>query len=179
VEFLESSPQVAGYAWFKERVEKNPKISLLDKEPGKLTAVGAEYVKVPSHSMHVFYRIPGLLDSGKYVANDKMTLEDTTDAGGDFDMVSHSAAWVDYNIQVDVPGTYLLRMRVSGAPGRVEVLQDGVVLGSVDTIEKAWHTEETAVPLAAGAQTIRVRFSGGQSLHSIDFSVKPGIAMTK
>lgn len=175
VEFMEGSSQVAGYAWFKERVDKNPKISLLDKEAGKLTPLGQEYVKLPSHSMHVFYRVPGQLDAGKYVSNANMTLQDTTDAEGDFDMVSSGPAWVAYNIQVDVPGTYVLKLRVSGAPGKIDVMQEGQVIGSAETSELQWHTVETQVALIAGAQTIRVQCNG-QALHYIDFSVKPGVA---
>lgn len=176
VEFMENSPQVAGYAWFKERVDKNPKISLLEKESGKLTALGQQYVKLPSHSMRVFYRVPGQLDAGKYVSNENMTLQETTDADGDYDMVSSGPAWVAYNIQVDVPGTYVLKLRVSGAPGRIDVMQDGQVIGSAETNELQWHTVETQVALIAGAQTIRVQCNG-QALHTIDFSVKPGVAM--
>lgn len=176
VEFLESSPEVGGYAWFKERVDKNAKLSLLDKESGKLTPLGQEYVKLPSHSVHVFYRVPGLLDAGKYVANENMTLRDTTDADGDFDMVSTGPAWVAYNIQVDVPGTYVLRMRVSGAPGKIDVLQNGRVLGSADTNELQWHTVETSVALVPGTQTVRFRCNG-QALHSIEFEMQSGVAM--
>ena len=175
VEYLESSSEVAGYAWFKERVDKNTRLSLLG-ESGKLTPLGQEYVRLPSHSMHVFYRIPGLLDAGKYVANDNMTLRDTTDVDGDFDMVSGGESWIDYNIQVDQPGTYTLRFRVSGAPGKMDVVQNGQVLGSVDSTDTGWHTVETSVSLLPGTQTIRISCNG-QTLHSIEFAMKSDVAM--
>ena len=175
VEFLENSSNVAGYAWFMNRAGKNPKISLLG-DSGKLTALGQEYVKMPSHSVNVFYRIPGLLDAGKYVVNDHMTLRDTTDESGDFDMVSHGASSIDYNLQVDAPGVYLLKFRVSGAPGKMDILEDGQLLGSVDSTETRWHTLEAVVTLPAGSQTLRITCSG-QALHSIDFAIKPGLAM--
>jgi len=175
VEFLENSPEVAGYAWFKERVDKNPKLSLL-KESGKLTPLGQEYVKLPSHNAHVFYRVPGLLDAGKYVAKENMTLRDTTDFDGDFDMVSHGAGWVAYNIQVDAPGAYVLRVRVSGAPGQMDIVGNGRVLGSVHCTQSQWHMVGTSVSLPSGAQTIRIHCDG-QIIHSIEFAPKPDLAM--
>ncbi len=45
-----------------------------------------------------------------------------------------------------------------------------------DTNELQWHTVEVTVPLLTGAQTIRIRCNG-QTLHSIDFAVKSGVAM--
>ena len=177
VEFLENSSQVAGYAWFMNRAGKNPKISILDTASGKLTPLGQEYVKLPSHSMHVFYRVPGVLDAGKYVRNENMTLEDTSDADGDFDMVSRGMGWVAYNIFVDVPGTYVLRLRVSGAPGKLAVVQNGEVIGTADTKELGWHTVETTVKLAAGKQTLRVDCNG-QALHSIEFGMRAAFAMS-
>ncbi len=116
----------------------------------------------------------GLLDAGKYVSNENMTLEDTSDADGDFDMVSHGPAWVAYNIYVDVPGTYVLRLRVSGAPGRMAVEQNGEVIGTADTKELEWHTVETRVKLAAGKQTLRIDCNG-QALHSIDFAMQSAL----
>jgi hypothetical protein len=170
VEFMENSSQVGGYAWFMNRADKNPKISLLEKESGKLTPLGAEYVKLPSHSATVFYRIPGLLDAGKYVAKENMTLDDTSDSTGDFDMISSGPGSVDYNIQVDKAGTYALKLRVSGVPGKIEIVQNDQILGSVASTKTQWQTVETTVPLLAGAQTLRIRCDG-QTLHSIDFAM--------
>jgi len=45
-EFLERTPYVAGYAWFKDRVQDNPNISLLEPESGKLSRLGETYVSL-------------------------------------------------------------------------------------------------------------------------------------
>jgi len=47
VDFLERSPDAAGYAWFMARMDSVTG-SLLEKEPGKLTALGRLYVGLPS-----------------------------------------------------------------------------------------------------------------------------------
>jgi hypothetical protein len=48
-DFLERTPYVAGYAWFKERVKGNLNISLLEPESGKLSPLGETYVSLPAH----------------------------------------------------------------------------------------------------------------------------------
>jgi len=48
VEFLENSPDVAGYAWFMARIKGQPKYSLLADESGRLTRLGETYVNLPT-----------------------------------------------------------------------------------------------------------------------------------
>lgn len=48
VAFMESSPDVAGYAWFMARMKDDPKNSLLAPERGTLTRLGEVYVNLPS-----------------------------------------------------------------------------------------------------------------------------------
>ncbi|MBE7159383.1 MAG: hypothetical protein INR62_13290, partial [Rhodospirillales bacterium] len=66
-QLLERSPNVAGYAWFKERVDKNPAISLFTKTQGELTPIGQAYVHMPVHDANVYYRLPGRLQAESYV----------------------------------------------------------------------------------------------------------------
>lgn len=47
VAFMESSPDVAGYAWFMARVKDHPLHSLLANESGRLTRLGEAYVRLP------------------------------------------------------------------------------------------------------------------------------------
>ncbi|HEY0256222.1 MAG TPA: glycosyl hydrolase, partial [Candidatus Methylacidiphilales bacterium] len=70
-DFLERTPYVQGYSWFKERVPDNPKISILDSTPGKLTPVGQIYVNMPPHEADIYYSIHGKLSAGKYTAMDQ------------------------------------------------------------------------------------------------------------
>jgi hypothetical protein len=173
-DFLERSPAVAGYAFFKERVIGRPKISLLADEPGKLTPLGEAYIQMPVHDSNLYYRIPGRLQAENYVSLDKMQIWPTNDIDGFTHMLSNeTASWLDYNLQVNDAGKYRLRFRVTGEHGNVSIIQGDQVLGSVPSApaQGQYATIETTVSLAAGAQTLRVRCEGaGIGINWVEFT---------
>jgi len=174
-DFMERSPAVAGYAWFKERAKDNPKISLLEAQPGKLTPLGEAYVNLPPHDDDLYYRIPGKLPAANYTAADRATIRSTIDEGGYFLMrADGGGSTLDYNIQVDKAGSYLLKFRVAGAGGKIELLKDGQLIATAITPDKKdWDTVQTTVLLSAGPQKLRVRYGTiGQCLHYIEFGQK-------
>ncbi|HEX4085611.1 MAG TPA: glycosyl hydrolase [Chthoniobacteraceae bacterium] len=171
-DFLERTPYVAGYAWFKDRVKDNPNISLLDKESGKLTQLGETYVTLPAHDSTIYYKIPGQLQAGNYVTAEGADIRPTADTGGPYQMAANtSGATLDYNIQVDSPGAYTLGFRTAGAAGKFDVMENGQVIGSAQSAGgNDWHTVQAAIPLNAGMQKIRVRYNtSGICLHWIEF----------
>ncbi len=171
-DFLERTPYVAGYAWFKERVRDNQSISLLAADVGKLTPMGEAYVAMPVHDADVYYRVPGRLPGGNYAAMEQMEIQPTRDEGSPAFMGSESpGGWVEYHVQVDVPGPYLLRFRVGGAPGTLEVLRNGAVVARMPVGEqRGWQTVEAPLELDAGAQSLRVRCGqSNQAIHWIEF----------
>jgi len=172
--FLESSPQVEGYAWFKERAANNPGISLFEKQPGKLSPLGEAYVALPPHDTDLYYRIPGRLQAENYAGSAMTSISPTIDTNGVFRMTSDATgAWLDYNLQVDRAGTYLLKFRCGGALGKIEVLKGGALLGTAETTQKDWHTVLTAIQLPNGAQTLRVRCTlANQAINWIEFARK-------
>jgi hypothetical protein len=171
-DFLERTSYVQGYAWFKERVDSNPKISLLEKTSGKLTPLGEAYVALPPHDADLYYRIPGRLQAENYVALDKMDIEPTTDTKGVFRMTSTEGnATLDYNIQVDSEGTYDIALRVGGQPAKFDIIKNGTVLASVTSTQKDWQTLNTSITLPSGAQTIRIHtVASFQSINWIEFT---------
>jgi Glycosyl hydrolase catalytic core/Carbohydrate binding module (family 6) len=171
-DFLERTPYVQGYAWFKDRANNNPKISLFEKNPGKLSPLGEAYVALPPHDADLYYRVPGRLQAENYMACDKMEIEQTVDTNGAFRMTSSASdASLDYNIQVDVAGNYNLALRVGGESAQFDVLQGGKVLGSAASTQKDWHTINVIVPLAVGAQSLRIHTTASnQALNWIEFS---------
>lgn len=168
-DFLESCPYVEGYAWFKERVADNPAISLLDKDPGALSALGKLYVSLPVHDADLYYRIPGKLEAARYVAKENTEIEMCDDAGGGFDMSALGPGTLDYNIQVDKAGRYTLDFRVSGPPGDIEISENDQSLSTVAVPTKDWSDIKAEVQLPAGPQTLRIRIKG-QTLHWIEFT---------
>lgn len=177
-DFLERTPYVEGYAWFKERgPEADYVASLLQKQPGKLTPMGIAYVSMPVHDGDLYYRIPGRLQAEKYVRLNKAEIWPTTDGGDGFAQMTsdEKGAILAYNVQADKAGTYTLRLRTSGEAGKIDVLRGKEVLGSVasgasDADARSWQTLTTNISLPAGPQTIHVRFATkGQTMNWMEF----------
>jgi len=172
-DFLERTPYVAGYAWFKDRMQDNPNISLLEPESGRLSPLGETYVSLPAHDDSVYYRIPGRLQAQDYVTMNGAEIRPTADTNGKYQMDSCiGGATLDYNIQVDAPGAYTLAFRVSGSGGKFDVIKVGGIIASAETPGgKDWHTVRTAVRLVAGPQKLQVQYSAsGLCLNWIEFA---------
>ncbi|HSI87250.1 MAG: glycosyl hydrolase [Candidatus Methylacidiphilales bacterium] len=164
-DFLEASPNVAGYAWFKER-STNKAISLLEKESGKLSTLGEMYIAIPSHETDVYYRLPGKLQSENYVKANLATLKLTKDSeGGVFDMVPGGAETeLSYNVMVDREADFAVTFRAfRGAisTNAIEIVKDGKVIASAMAKSGgAWENVQTTVHLPAGPQTLQIRCAG-------------------
>ena len=152
------------------RINGDPHNSLLGNS-GVLTAAGQAYVQMPVHDTNLFYRIPGRLQAERYVTITNMNIAPTTDTDGLADMISASAlASLDYNIQADSPGSYVLNFRVAGAIGQIRVTEGSKILGTASAAQTGWSTVSTTVLLAAGTQTLHVvLFANSQKLNWIEF----------
>ncbi len=172
-DFLERTPYVAGYAWFKERVKDNQSISLLANNASKLTPMGEAYVALPPHDDNLYYRIPGRLQAENYAASDKEEINPTGDTNGFAFMGSESPqGWLEYHLQVDAAGPYVMKFRIGGAAGKVEILQGDKVIGQLQPADQpGWQTAETSVNLMFGAQKLRVRLEkSNQAINWIEFA---------
>ena len=171
VDYCERTPWIEGYAWFMSRISGDPYDSLLTSTSGVLTAAGHAYVQMPVHDPNIYYRIPGRLQAERYVTMTNMTIAPTTDTNGLADMISSAAfGSVDYNIQVDSPGNYLLNFRVAGAIGQIRVLNGSTLLGIASATQTGWSTVSTTISLAAGTQTLHVvLFANAQRLNWMEF----------
>jgi hypothetical protein len=176
VDYCERTPYIEGYSWFMSRISGDPHNSILSTNPGVLTAAGLAYVQMPVHSTNIFYRIPGRLQAERYVTMNSMNIAPTTDTDGLADMIAASAGGsCYYNLQVDAPGIYPLSFRVAGAVGSVKIYANNVLLGTATVSQSGWTTVSTAVPLAAGTQTVRVVLgSTSQHLNWMDFLATNG-----
>ena len=160
-DFLENNPHVAGYAWFKERANDNPKISLLDQTPGELSPLGKAYVAMPAHEANVFYKIPGRLSAGRYVTASDMTLKPTKDVGGFLHLeAAGDGATADYNLAVGAARSYPVKIRTLGRAGaKIEFSSGTTTLGQATLDKDGWQEVETSLPLPVGNQTIRIKTS--------------------
>jgi hypothetical protein len=171
VDLMENAPYVEGYAWFKERSD-NPKMSLLEKEPGKLSILGETYVNMPVHDPDVYYQAPGYIPAESYVKQKGAELALTKDkAGGFLEMQAMGAGnTLDYNIAAPkTSGKATIALRFASAPGtKIEIYSGENLLGSVEATEKGWKTLSTDVSLPGGLQTIQLRPSDSVKLNWLE-----------
>lgn len=168
-DFLERTPYVQGYAWFKERVSGNRKISILEDEPGKLTPLGQVYINMPPHDPNLYFRIPGKLSGGRYAALDQGDI--LANSHNDILVTSNAAgATADYNLQVDSAGAYKVSLRALGA-GKIDLMEKDQVLASVNLGGSEVQTVDALAQLPAGQQTLRLRFGGsGMIVSKLEFA---------
>lgn len=172
VDLFERTPHVEGYAWFKERAD-NPKISLLEKESGKLNILGQTYVNMPVHDPNVYYLLPGRLQAESHLQASKSNIALTGDADGFLEMQAEGNSYLDYNVAVPQEGIYTLKIRCKTQEGtRFDLLAGAKTLGSGTTKAAGWQTVETEVPLTAGNQTIRLQLSAYARLNWLELGKK-------
>ncbi len=177
VDFFEKTDYVAGYAFFKERASNNSSnISLLKPAPappGQLSPLGKVYIAMPVHDSDLYYRLPGRLQAGSYVAatNSDIEMTDDKEKQGDvaFDMTGVGPGSLDYNIQVDKAGSYKIKLRVSDLGNAIEIQEGGKTLGQTAATVNGWQTVEAEVTLPAGPQVLRVH-TGGQTVEWMEFT---------
>ena len=171
VDFLERSPDVAGYAWFKERVDGQPRLGLLGAAPGALTPLGRAYVAMPVHDADLYYRLPGRLAAARYRTMAGAEIHAAPEEGTEM-VAERSGATLDYNLQADATGAYPVRLRVSGPGGRIALTKRGVEIAGVDVPPgDGARTVSLALRLNAGPQTIGMTLgSKGQRVEWIEFA---------
>jgi hypothetical protein len=171
VDFFERTPYVEGYAWFKERVGGNPKLSLLGKS-GELTPLGEAYVNMPVHDPKIYYRLPGKLEAERYVTMNGAEIARTKDTDGFLEMQCLGPQnGIDYNVAPAVAGKYKVDFRFSAKnPVTLEILSGDKVLAKADSAGAGWQNAQTTIDLPAGAQTLRFRPSSPVRLNWVNFT---------
>ncbi|BCM92931.1 hypothetical protein IAD21_04815 [Abditibacteriota bacterium] len=173
VDLFERTPYVKGYAWFKERVKDNAKISLLDKDSGKLTMVGEAYVNMPVHDPQVYYRLPGRLQAESYLEMQKPNIGLTKDGEGFLEVMPDGDTWIDYNVAVERAGQFSVTIRCKAAVGtKFDILSGTTVLGSAQATGDEWQTLTASIVLPKGNQTIRIRPSAYAHLNWMEFGAQ-------
>ena len=168
VDLFERTPNIKGYAWFKERAD-NEKISLLGKA-GELTMLGQTYVQMPVHDPNVYYRLPGRLQAESYLTASKANIALTTDDDGFLEMQPDGGSTLDYQVAVEKAGKFGLGIRCkTSADTRFDVMAGEVILASARASAEGWQTVQTSVELPAGTQTLRVRPSAYTRFNWMEF----------
>ena len=177
-DFLERTPYVQGYAWFKERADGG-KIGLFTPDSGKLSPLGEAYVSLPTHDPDVYYRIPGKIVAGKYLAFDQGDIL-TNSHNNIFVSSTAAGATVDYQsgrqrgrVQARDQGAGRRenrpngerpsaglgnRRRQRGADARCVCRVTGRAAEAADSAQRVGHDLELAHVLQALARAGRKRF---------------------
>ena len=177
VDLMERTPEVAGYAWFKERANDNPKISLLEPESGQLSVLGETYVNMPVHDPKVYYRLPGRLQSESYTTMENSEIGATADHAGFLEMkVVGASSELVYQVAVEFPGRYQLSLRCSTSQGgEFEIhSESGRKLATFRADAHGWQNCETEMQMPRGIYKIVVKPKQAARLNWIEFQpVRP------
>ena len=172
VDLMERSPKVLGYAWFKDRVKSNPKLSLLEDKPGSLTPLGEAYVNMPVHEPAVYYRLPGRLQLESYTTMEGAEIARTKDADGFLEVkILDSKAWLDYQVFSDRAEIFTAQLRLATSEdAKIELLSGDKILATFTASGKGWKTLNAPVALPAGKSTLRLRSNRATRLNWIEFT---------
>lgn len=174
VEAMERAPHVHGYAWFKERVKDNSKLSLLGEKPGTLTPLGEAYVNMPVHDPAVFYRLPGRLQLESYTTMASAELARTKDADGFLEMKLGGAdGWLEYQVFSEKERAFTAKLRVATTEGgAIEITANDKPLGTFTAAGKGWQTLSVPVTLPAGTSKFRIQTKQASRLNWLEFADK-------
>lgn len=123
LDFLERSPKVAGYAWFKADPVFQPGLTDVHLvtvgsrgNPIELTELGEIYVNFPAYDPEYYHPVPGRFGAESYLEADNLAIEAAYDPAGAAAMFAgRQSGHLTFQIDVAEEGRYRLRMRVSSA----------------------------------------------------------------
>ena len=119
----------------------------------------------------VTFSVPGTIEAEQYAAMNGILTETSTDSGGgtgggiNIGWVD-VGDWLEYNIDVETAGNYLIEYRLASSPGSTgfRTLVDGVQIDTQSVPAtggwQSWITQSATVNLQAGPQTLRVEAVG-------------------
>ena len=115
----------------------------------------------------ITHSVPGFIQAEEYSAMDGIEVEDSADEGGGSNIgYIGTGDWVEYMIDVDSTGSYLIEYRVasSGGSSGFEVLVDGLLVDTQSISDtggwQSWTTISAVLDLSAGNQVLRLNAIG-------------------
>ena len=175
VDFLERSPHVAGYAWFKERSDNN-RISLFTKEDGELTVLGRAYVGMPRIDAAIRHAVPGRIEAEAALTLSEYAVRATGDGEGLAELrADKSGASATIRLDVAKAGPHRLAVRArNGGPGSVAVSIGKRKLGTVQLTGGDWETAAAEVTLPKGACDLTLTVNqAGTAINWLDLQAAP------
>ncbi len=184
VEWLEKTPWIFRYAWFKaignSDAAKGPNFGLVapgSKENERtLSEQGKVYYNLPVFDPELFHGVNAFVPTQEFSAQNGILLGSNTDSKIDAEIEItrfNAGAWVDYQFNVPADGDYVLTLRVAGQgePVRFDPYiaiysvdadgQQGEVLSparqfALSGSDDIYAEENFTISLKSGKQTIRI-----------------------
>lgn len=184
VEWLEKTPWIFRYAWFKAIGNSNtnpgPNFGLVAKgskeDPRELSEQGKVYYNLPTFDPELFHPVNEFIPTAEFSAQNGILLGSNTDAKIDAEIEVtrfNAGAWVDYQFNVPADGEYMLTLRVAGqgepvrfdpyiavysvnADGEPDDMLSPARQFALSGSDDIYTEENFAVALKAGKQTIRI-----------------------
>lgn len=171
VDYLERSPHVAGYAWFKER-SNHARISLLAKEAGELTPLGEAYVSMPTIDPNLRYQVPGRIQAEVATVLSHFDVRSTTDADGIAELRATNAnATATIRLHAERAARWRLGVRTSSSESAViTVTVNGKRLGDLRSNGSGWSTATTELALPKGAVDLLLTTAKGVTINWVEIT---------
>lgn len=172
LDFLEHSPKVARYAWFKgDWYPQRPLLSLLNSRSDTLSPAGELYVNYPTFDPDYYYAIPGQFPAEAYITQDNMSIElaDTEEGMGAMAAPSRGASSATYQVNVPSAGSYDVTIHTTGSGTAfptaetnfsIGLLGDLQVSASSSTLGTDTRDVHFTLDLPVGDQTLELQSSG-------------------
>lgn len=169
VRWMEANPKVYRYSWFIGRSDGGPSsfpyIDIL-AEDGELSPLGGLYTAIPATDYR--YPVPGRIQAEGAHRQAGFTHQPTADNTGYVNLVSGTtAAWAEYDIEVETAGTYQLNFRLASALAdrQIAILLDNTPLLNLTMIHtggaQTWQTYTAEATLTAGEHKLRMETASG------------------
>ncbi len=174
LDYLETDPMVARYAWFIPRRSEYtkpsyPYMELLTNtngtERGVLTETGMVWTYMSSYDSRFYHNVDACIEAEHYISKTKgIYMEQTSDEAGVINMYDFSEEKeLSYNVDIPSAGDYTFRFRIfsnTDAALNVTSLKETVSI-QIPSSSNTWENREFNVNLNAGKQTINLKVTSG------------------
>jgi len=175
IDFLETEPGVARYAWFMAKTGENnaipafPWMQLLNGHNGVLTENGKIFNNMSSYDNNFYHNTKSRIQAGHYIRMRGIHLEETTDTDGIIHVYDFGAGdFLEYNVEAPHAGTYYLFVRHSNAAGAeiaVQIDQNVPTMITLpETENDTWATHQFTIDMTGEKQKVRLACTSGASV---------------
>lgn len=174
LEYLETEPMIARYAWFIPRRDEfttpaYPYMELLTNtngtERGVLTETGMVWTYMSSYDDSFYHDINTCIEAEHYIEKSNgIYMEQTTDDAGILNVYDYNAGGeLVYNVDIPSSGEYTVRLRMCSerdASFRI-IAGSAQIIQPFSSTSGIWENREVQINLEAGKQKVKLQLESG------------------